>query len=172
VESEDVAEVLIEGMGRASLTLVLAESCTAGLAADLLARVPGASRVLWGSFVTYSLDAKERMLAVNGDLLRAHGAVSRETAIAMASGALERSGADAALSVTGLAGPDGDGSPVPVGTVWIGTALRGGEGEAAVFHFTGTRNQIRAAAAREALKELLRRLQRGTIPIDGGNGPL
>jgi PncC family amidohydrolase len=167
-ELNNPAAVLIEGLTQASLTLAAAESCTAGLVADLLARIPGASRVFWGSFVTYTLDAKKRMLAVDEALLLAHGAVSRETALAMASGALERSGADMALSVTGLAGPDGDGSPVPVGTVWIGTALRGEEGEASVFHFTGTRNEIRAAAAREALNAVLKRLENRTMKIDGG----
>jgi PncC family amidohydrolase len=162
----DPAEVLIEGLVQASLTLVAAESCTSGLVADLLAGVPGASRVFWGSFVTYTPDAKKRMLAVDEALLRVHGAVSRETALAMAKGALERSGADMALSVTGLAGPGGDGSPAPVGTVWIGTAVRGGEGEASEFHFTGTRNEIRAAAAREALNVLLSRLKNEAPPTD------
>jgi PncC family amidohydrolase len=167
----DSAALLIEDMARASLTLVLAESCTAGLVADLLAGVPGASRVLWGSFVTYSPEAKKRMLGVDDALLRDYGAVSRETALAMAEGALERSGADMTLSVTGLAGPDGDGSPVPVGTVWIGTAFRGGEGEAVVFHFTGTRNEIRSAAAGEALNVLLRRLKQG-IKTEGTVRPV
>jgi PncC family amidohydrolase len=162
----DPAAVLIEGLAQASLTLAAAESCTSGLVADLLAEVPGASRVFWGSFVTYTLDAKKRMLAVDEALLRAHGAVSRETALAMAKGALEQSGADMALSVTGLAGPGGDGSPTPVGTVWIGTAVRGGAGEASEFHFTGTRNEIRSAAAREALNVLLSRFKNEAPPKD------
>jgi PncC family amidohydrolase len=151
---------LIEKLSSASLSLVLAESCTAGLTADLLAQVPGASRVLWGSFVCYSIDAKERMLGLDGGLIRTYGAVSRETACAMAEAALARSGADVAAAVTGLAGPEGDGSSVPVGTVWIGVASRGGQSWASVFHYTGTRNEVRLAAALDALRELTRNLHK------------
>jgi PncC family amidohydrolase len=73
----------------------------------------------------------------------------------MAKGALERSGADLAVSITGLAGPDGDGSPQPVGTVWIGLAQKKQREEAKVYHFEGSRNEIRLAAAKKALEELL-----------------
>jgi PncC family amidohydrolase len=132
-----------------------AESCTAGLAADLIARVPGASRVFWGSFVSYTIDAKVRMLGIEEALIQKFGAVSRETAEAMAEGALEKSGADYALSVTGLAGPGGDGSGLPVGAVWIAAASGKGETRASLFRFTGSRNEIRLAAAKEALSELI-----------------
>jgi PncC family amidohydrolase len=145
----------LEGLGKKA---VAAESCTAGLAADLIARIPGASRVFWGSFVTYSIDAKARMLGIEEALIRKFGAVSRETALAMAEGALRKSGADYAFSVTGLAGPDGDGSGIPVGTVWIATFSSGGEGRASVFSFQGERNEIRRAAAQKAIAELLRRI--------------
>jgi PncC family amidohydrolase len=157
--AENAAAALVrclEGLGK---TAAAAESCTAGLAADLIARIPGASRVFWGSFVTYSIDAKIRMLGIDGALIQKFGAVSRETALAMARGALEKSGADCAFSVTGLAGPGRDGSGLPVGTVWIATALAGGDGEgASVFRFSGERNEIRAAAARQAIREILSRL--------------
>jgi PncC family amidohydrolase len=153
-----IAAVLLEALEAASLTMAAAESCTAGLVADLIAQVPGASRFFWGSFVTYTVDAKVKLLGIDEALIRRYGAVSRETACAMAAGALARSGAGAAVSVTGLAGPEGDGSPLPVGTVWIGAALGGGAPEADVFHFSGTRNEIRAAAAREALACLLARI--------------
>jgi PncC family amidohydrolase len=152
-----VAE-LIETLAASSRTLAAAESCTAGLVADLIARVPGASRVFWGSFVTYSVDAKIQLLGVDADSIRCHGAVSRETAIAMAEGALEKSGADAVVSVTGLAGPDGDGSGQPIGTVWIGIARRGLPGEAVSHRYTGDRNAIRNAAAAGAIAELLKRI--------------
>jgi PncC family amidohydrolase len=155
----DPAALLIEALAAASQTLAAAESCTAGLVADRLARVPGASRVLWGSFVAYTADAKTRLLGVDPELIRRHGTVSRETALAMASGALEKSGAHNAVSVTGLAGPDGDGSGQPLGTVWIGTARRGLPPEAAVHRFAGDRNAVRAAAARAAIEELLRLVQ-------------
>jgi PncC family amidohydrolase len=99
------AETLIRTLASASLSLAAAESCTGGLVSDLLVRVPGASRVFWGSFICYSIDAKRRMLGIGEDLILRFGAVSRETACAMALGALEKSGAGAAVSVTGLAGP-------------------------------------------------------------------
>jgi PncC family amidohydrolase len=149
---------LIQKLSSASLSLVLAESCTAGLTTDLLAQVPGASRVLWGSFVCYSIDAKERMLGIDGGLIRKYGAVSKETACAMAEAALGRSGADMAAAVTGLAGPDGDGSSVPVGTVWIGVAIRGGQSRGSVFHYIGSRNEVRLAAALDTLRESARNL--------------
>jgi PncC family amidohydrolase len=138
--------------------MVLAESCTGGLAADLIARIPGASRVLWGSFVVYTPEAKAGMLGLDRGLLEKYGAVSRETACALAAGALEKSGVYLAAAVTGLAGPAGDGSAVPVGTVWIATAIRGGEAAAAVFHFQGSRNGVRISAAAAALEEALKRL--------------
>jgi PncC family amidohydrolase len=149
---------LIETLAAASRTLVAAESCTAGLVADLLARVPGASRVFWGSFVTYSVDAKVRLLGLDPATIHRHGAVSRETASAMAEGALEKSGADVAVSVTGLAGPDGDGSGQPVGTVWIGIARRGVPAEAVCYVLTGDRSAIRKDAAAAAIVELLKRM--------------
>jgi PncC family amidohydrolase len=157
IPEPDPAALLIDALAAASHTLAVAESCTAGLVADRLARVPGASRVFWGSFVTYMAEAKERLLGVDPELIRRHGAVSRETALAMASGALEKSGAHSAVSVTGLAGPDGDGSGQPVGTVWIGIARRGLPPEAVACRFAGDRNAIRSAAAAEAIAELLKR---------------
>jgi PncC family amidohydrolase len=153
------AAALLKTLEAASLTVAAAESCTAGLVADLIARIPGASRFFWGSFVAYTIDAKVKLLGIDEGLIRRYGAVSRETACAMAAGALVRSGAGAAVSVTGIAGPDGDGSPQPVGTVWIATALAGAPPEAAVYHFSGPRNKIRAAAAREALLQLLSKIK-------------
>jgi PncC family amidohydrolase len=150
-----VAAELVRRAQAAGLTLAAAESCTAGLVADLLARVPGASRVFWGSLVTYTGAAKVRMLGLKEDQLARFGAVSPETARAMAEGALEQSGADLAVSVTGIAGPGGDGTAVPVGTVWIGLARNGGESRARVFHYQGPRNEVRRRAARDALEVLL-----------------
>jgi PncC family amidohydrolase len=152
------AEELIHRASGAGLTLVTAESCTAGLVADLLAAVPGASKVLWGGFICYTEAAKIRMLGVDESLLAQYGAVSRETALAMVNGALEKSSADLAVSVTGLAGPDGDGSGLPVGTVWIGIVRRGEEPAARMYRFAGSRQEVRRAAAREALESLARLL--------------
>jgi PncC family amidohydrolase len=157
---------LVRRLAELGKTAAAAESCTAGLAADLIAQVPGASGVFWGSFVTYSVDAKARMLDVDRALIQKSGAVSRETALAMAEGALAKSGADYALSVTGLAGPEGDGSGLPVGTVWIATASAEGERRASVFRFSGSRNEVRAAAARQGITELLSRLPACSNHID------
>ena len=152
-----LAEALIRNFSPDSLAL--AESCTAGLVADLLARVPGASALLWGSFVCYTAAAKHSMLGLDQDRLLRYGQVSRETVCDMANGALEKSGAHIAAAVTGLAGPGGDGSAVPVGTVWIAVALRE-KGIASVkeHHFTGTRNEIRLRAAMAVLETLLEAL--------------
>jgi PncC family amidohydrolase len=153
------AKTLIELLAPASLTLAAAESCTSGCIADLLAEIPGASGVFWGSFVCYSAEAKVKMLGLSEEALKTWGLVSGETARAMAAGALEKSGAWAAVSTTGLAGPGGDGSAVPVGTVWIGTALKGESAEAAEFHYTDSRNVLRSKAAREALNQILHRIR-------------
>jgi PncC family amidohydrolase len=147
--------LLVEKLAALGKTLAAAESCTAGLVADMIASVPGASRVFWGSFVTYMLDAKAVMLGLDGKALEKYGAVSGETARAMAEAALAKSGAGAAVSVTGLAGPDGDGTSVPVGTVWVATALADGASAARVFHFEGKRDAVRRAAAEAALQETL-----------------
>ncbi|MDR1308208.1 MAG: CinA family protein [Treponema sp.] len=152
------AERLIRLLAGRSLFLAAAESCTAGLVADLLGQVSGASACFWGSFVCYTPRAKMRMLGIGEETLARYGLVSGETARAMAAGALEKSAADAAVSVTGLAGPGGDGSSVPVGTVWIGTALRDAAPQAEQVHFTGPRNELRQKAARAALEHILKRL--------------
>jgi len=149
------AEILVERLAAASKKVVFAESCTAGSASGLLASAPGASGVLWGSFVCYAIPAKVKMLGLNKGLIMRYGAVSRETACAMAAGALKQSGADFAVSITGLAGPDGDGSGVPVGTVWIGLASQAEGSSAKEFRYAGARNEVRERAAQEALRELL-----------------
>jgi PncC family amidohydrolase len=159
VKAEALAGDLVQALAASSKMIVLAESCTGGLAAELIARIPGASRVLWGSFVSYTLEAKTRMLGLSPEFLETYGAVSRETACAMAEGALEKSGVFLALALTGLAGPGGDGSAAPVGAVWIAVAVRGTPAEAALFHFKGGRNQVRNSAALAALGEALKRLK-------------
>ncbi|MDR2304603.1 MAG: nicotinamide-nucleotide amidohydrolase family protein [Treponema sp.] len=155
----DNAVELVKRLTALSLRAALAESCTAGLVANLIAEVPGASKVFWGSFVTYTVEAKARMLGLDIKKINANGAVSRETALAMAEGALAESGADLAAAVTGLAGPDGDGSATPVGTIWIATALRDEGNIASVFHFAGDRNAVRSAAAEEVIRALLARIE-------------
>ena len=116
-------------LGRALLerktTIALAESCTGGLVAGLLTRVPGISAVFGQGHVVYSDDAKERLLGVPRALLAAHGAVSREVAEAMALGAARAAEADLAVAVTGIAGPGGGTAQKPVGLVCFATVLAG-----------------------------------------------
>ena len=99
--------------------LVLAESCTGGLLAELLTNIPGSSRWFYGSFVTYHPKAKTEMLGIPQSRLTAEGLVSEYTALAMAKESLARSGADFSISLTGVAGPDGDGSTARVGELWV-----------------------------------------------------
>ena len=111
-----VSKLLIEK----NLTLAAAESCSGGLLAHKLVSLSGSSEFFLGSMVTYSNKAKVNVLGVGEDLLDHHGAVSEEVAKAMAVGAREKTGADLAVSITGIAGPDGGSEEKPVGTVWIG----------------------------------------------------
>jgi PncC family amidohydrolase len=152
--AEELARQLVALLTERRLTLALAESCTAGLVADLVGRVSGASAALWGSFVCYSPDAKQRMLGLERDFLERYGLVSRETAREMALYARELAGTSIAAAVTGIAGPLGDGSATPVGTVWIAAAWQGHCREKEL-HFQGTRSEIRMQAAAAVLEELL-----------------
>jgi PncC family amidohydrolase len=160
IRAAATAESLVRRLGGGSRTLALAESCTAGLVADLLARVSGASRVLWGSFVCYTAAAKIAMLGLDRERLARHGLVSGETAGDMALGALEKSGASLSAAVTGLAGPGDDGSGTALGTVWVALAEAGLSGAGLIgageFHFEGSRNEIRMRAALAVLEELVR----------------
>ena len=153
-----LAEELVKTLSGQGKTIAAAESCTGGLAADYIIRVPGASKVFWGSFVTYTVDSKIKMLGVPGELIKKHGVVSSPIALAMAEGALKNSGALTAFSVTGLAGPEGD-NLNPIGTVWIGLAGKNKEGllcsKTKHFLFQGSRNEVREAAAAAALEVLL-----------------
>ena len=178
------AKHLVRLLTGRSFYLVAAESCTAGLVADALVRIPGASACFWGSFVCYTPQAKKNMLGIEIETLNKYGMVSGETARTMALCALKKSGADVAVSVTGLAGPGGDitanGTEIPAGTVWIATALRSGNAglinldtnkldsnnmdnetaEAEKFHFFGGRNRVRRLAVRKALEQIIKRLNK------------
>ncbi|MDT8335057.1 MAG: CinA family nicotinamide mononucleotide deamidase-related protein [Desulfurivibrionaceae bacterium] len=132
------------------MVLALAESCTGGLIAHRITRVPGSSEYFLGGAVTYSNELKERMLGVEGELLAEYGAVSPETARAMAEGIRRETGADIALAVTGIAGPSGGTVAKPVGTVYFGLATAGGT-EDSKFSFNGARWQIQEAACNKGL---------------------
>lgn len=155
IHAEKTAETLIQKLKEHSLTLTLAESCTAGLAASLLAGIPGASAVLWGCFVCYTREAKISMLDIDNKELSVNGLVSMETASSMAEAALKKSGAYIAAAVTGLAGPGGDGSNVPAGTVWIAVARNGENIFTKEYHFTDSRNIVRIRAATALLEAVL-----------------
>jgi PncC family amidohydrolase len=111
---------IVDLFSRKGLTIATAESCTGGLVAGRITDVPGSSAVLLGGIVSYSNEAKERVLGVSQAALIQYGAVSEEVARQMARGARERLGADVAVSVTGIAGPGGDTPEKPIGLTWIG----------------------------------------------------
>jgi nicotinamide-nucleotide amidase len=159
-DSEEMALVVGRLLREQGRTLALAESCTGGLVASLLTDVPGSSDYFLGSVVSYSNSVKEGMLAVEADTIRKYGAVSEETARSMAQGALSRMGADLALSITGIAGPDGGSPEKPVGTVFFALVGRGETGSTRKRLFFGDRGVIRRAAAMHAL-DFLRRHLRG-----------
>lgn len=110
---------------KAGVMAATAESCTGGMIAAAITDIAGSSDVLDRGFITYSNEAKMEMLGVSPQTLQTHGAVSRETALEMASGALARSRAGIALAVTGIAGPGGGSAEKPVGLVWFGLAAKG-----------------------------------------------
>ncbi len=128
-----------------------AESCTGGLVAAALTAVAGSSDVIERGFVAYSNEAKAELLGVLPATIAAHGAVSAETAAAMAEGALARAPIDLAVSVTGVAGPGGGSVEKPVGLVHLGLARRGGVCRTERHVFPGDRAAVRAAALRAAL---------------------
>ena len=135
------------------LTLATAESCTGGLVAARLTDVAGSSDVFVGSVVAYSNDVKLRHLGVSPEVLERHGAVSEETAAAMAEGARTELGADVALAVTGVAGPDGGSDEKPVGLVYLHAAAPSGSSQRRVV-LPGDREAVRARATTLALHVL------------------
>jgi nicotinamide-nucleotide amidase len=155
-EADDTfAGVVGRALRAKGLTLAIAESCTGGLVGHMITREPGASDFLLVDAVTYANSAKTRLLGIDEDVIRGHGAVSSEVAAAMAEGVKRVSGADIALSLTGTAGPSGGTAMKPVGTVFI--AVAGSEGTTVKErHFAGDRYQIQTLAAYAGL-ELLRR---------------
>jgi nicotinamide-nucleotide amidase len=147
-----VGRALIErGIG-----LALAESCTGGLLAARLTEVPGISAVLREAWVTYSNEAKTRSLGVSRELIERHGAVSREVAEAMASGAARAAGARLAVSITGIAGPEGGTPEKPVGTVWIALAFDGRVDAREHRLAPLSRDAVRAQAVHAALDRIRR----------------
>jgi competence/damage-inducible protein CinA-like protein len=151
-----VEELVLDACLEQGLTLATAESCTGGMVAQRLTSVPGSSRVFLGGVVAYADEVKVAELGVPGEMLQRHGAVSAETAAAMAAGARERLGADVAVAVTGIAGPEGGSEEKPVGLVYLHAEGPAGS-RSGDFVFPGDREGIRRRAAVTAL-HLVRRL--------------
>jgi nicotinamide-nucleotide amidase len=155
-DNRTLEQVVVELLAGRGTKIAVAESCTGGLLANRITNVPGASEVFQAGFVTYANEAKVQMLGVDAALLEKHGAVSRQVAAAMAEGAMERSGADFALSTTGIAGPGGGSIRKPVGTVYIGKASRNGATKVEKHAFPSDRESFKQLATQAAL-DLLRR---------------
>ena len=155
-----LAEQVIAQNKTAGRTITTAESCTGGLVAAALTEIPGSSAVVQSGFVTYSNEAKIKVLKVGEELIDTFGAVSVAVAWAMAQGALKRSSADVAVAISGVAGPDGGTPTKPVGTVVFALAERGKDPEDVVadkiqFGEDKSRAEIRMAATLHALQLLL-----------------
>jgi nicotinamide-nucleotide amidase len=158
---EELARQVLAACEERGIMLATAESCTGGMIAAALTDIAGSSTVVDRGFVTYSNEAKMEMLGVRPETLEAHGAVSRETALEMAAGALANSRAGIAVSVTGVAGPGGGSAEKPVGLVWFGLAVEGQQpvAERRLFEDKG-RAFIREESVKTALSLVLDGLRR------------
>ncbi len=135
--------------------LALAESCTGGLAAAAITDIAGSSAWFDRGYITYSNTAKQEMLSVSANTLAQHGAVSEQTAIAMAKGALQHSQADISVSITGIAGPSGGTATKPVGTVCFAWVSKEGITFSTTEHFSGDRSSVRQQSAAFAISGIL-----------------
>ena len=170
-ELTQAARALLDLCRRKRLTLAAAESCTGGLLAATLTEIPGSSDVLERGFITYSNEAKRAMLGVTPMTLAKHGAVSRETAEAMATGVLAHAPVDLAVSITGIAGPGGAVPGKPVGLVYLAAASRSGRLIQHERKYGGIgRAQVRRACVIEALAMLgeLAASEQAKPPISSG----
>jgi nicotinamide-nucleotide amidase len=160
LESAIIDELVARG-----LTIGTAESCTGGAIADALVGVAGASRAFRGGIVAYANEVKTALLGVPESTLATVGAVSAETAIAMAHGARRALNVDVAIATTGIAGPDGGTPDKPVGLVWFGLAAADGSADAVKMTFPGNRSDIRGRATTAALSMLWRRFERNPTAL-------
>ncbi|CAM3021126.1 Competence-damage inducible protein CinA [Legionella steigerwaltii] len=152
---DDLIKEIATILKKKNWQLVTAESCTGGLVASYLTEIPGSSVWFERGFVTYSNLAKEELLSVPKQLIEKYGAVSEPVAEAMATGALQHSTGHVAVSVTGIAGPDGGSLEKPVGTVCFGWAAKGMNPKIVKKQLTGNRQDIRLAACQVALSGIL-----------------
>jgi nicotinamide-nucleotide amidase len=152
----DILEKVSKKLHENNLSLVSAESCTGGWVAKQLTDLAGSSAIFDRGFVTYSNQSKQDMLGVSNEMIERNGAVSEQVVIAMVEGALEKSQADIALSISGIAGPDGGTVDKPVGTVCFGWMRRGEKAIANTQLLAGDRDQIRKQAVDFSLSELIK----------------
>jgi nicotinamide-nucleotide amidase len=157
-EEKELEEVVVELLTQKKATLAVAESCTGGLLANRITDVPGSSAVFLEGNVTYSNEAKSRILGVPEELFRSVGAVSEEVAKAMAEGARTRAGTTFALSITGIAGPDGGTAEKPVGTAYVGLASSDQPAEITEIFFPTDRKTFKRLCSQRALDMLRLRL--------------
>ena len=150
-----LARALGSACERRGVRVATAESCTGGGVAEAITRIAGSSGWFERGFVTYSNEAKRQLLDVPRETLEAHGAVSEEAARDMAAGALAHSAADAAVAITGIAGPSGGTAEKPVGLVWFAWAARGAGVQTRRFRFRGGRGAVRRQSVAVALQGLL-----------------
>lgn len=158
-ELASLVEKLAAALAARNWTLATAESCTGGWIAKCCTDPAGSSAWFESGVVTYSNRAKRDLLGVDPGVLQRAGAVSREVAIGMAEGARQRSGADVAVAVTGIAGPDGGSADKPVGTVWFGWAVGRRPAEAGRVVLDGDREAVRRQTVAHALQGVLDRLE-------------
>ncbi len=156
----DLAKTISKLHTQANFMISTAESCTGGQLAFLLTSISGSSRWFDRGFVTYSNEAKQDNLDVSLACLQQYGAVSKETAIAMAEGALAHSNATVSVVTTGIAGPEGGSIEKPVGTVWVALASKDQPAYAKHFLFSGDRLAVRDKTCEQALLELIKTLQK------------
>ena len=163
MQSLDTVKTLAEILLAKSWKIAAAESCTGGLVCASLTDLAGSSEWFERGYITYSNEAKEDSLGVPARLIQSFGAVSEQVAKAMAEGAQVNSGANAAISITGIAGPTGGSAEKPVGTVCFGWAIQNDSGENRVLtktmHFDGDRQVIREQACHYVLNELAKLLE-------------
>ena len=157
-----LAEAVVRDLTESSKAVATAESCSGGWVAKTITDIPGSSAVFGYGIVSYSNGAKESILGVKNETIEEHGAVSEQVVEEMAEGALHLSGADIAIAVSGVAGPDGGTEDKPVGTVWFAWAVRDGADaltDTSCQQFSGDRELIRELTVAHALQGVIERIE-------------
>ena len=159
---DNLAAKVGEALKSHGMMLATAESCTGGGIAQAITEVAGSSAWFERGFITYSNLSKQQMLGVRESTLKQHGAVSEMAVREMVAGALQHSAAQVAVSVSGIAGPDGGTAEKPVGTVWFAWGIRNGEAVAKRYQLSGNRAEVRAQAVHVALQGVINLLNKWT----------